>query len=96
MDAIGQVAQQGGRKALAALMEIAQGKDSQSAADALQEMCVAFWHCPNTIPKKVFDLLVQRLCAKNKIVQKAAWEALEDLDRLGCRRAEKMLASIAC
>ena len=96
VDAIGQVAQQGGKKALAALMEIAQSKDSQLAADALQEMCVAFWHCPNSIPKRVFDLLIHRLCAKDETIKKAAWEALEDLDRLGCRRAEKMLLSLSC
>lgn len=93
IDALGQIAQQGGKKALLALEEIVQGKDVALAADALQEIAVAFWPCPNVLPKKVFDMIAQRLSAKNAILKNAAWEAMEDLARLGCRRAEKFLSS---
>jgi hypothetical protein len=93
IDALGQIAQQGGKRALQALVDIVQGKDAALAVDALQEMSVAFWPCPNALPKKIFDLIAERLSAKNEILKDAAWEAMEDLARLGCRRAEKFLSS---
>ncbi len=95
IDALGQVAQRGGRKALQTLIDVAQNRNARLAADALQEICVAFWHCPNATPKKVFDLLTRALCSRDKELKEAAWEALEDLGRLGCRRAEKLLASLS-
>jgi hypothetical protein len=91
---LGHIAQQGGTRALEALMEMAAGRNTFRCTHAIPEIAVSFWHRPNEVPAKVLRLLLDRLDDADPHVQEAAFEALENLAHLGCVKAEQALTRL--
>jgi hypothetical protein len=92
IESLGHIAQQGGTKALSLLMELAAGRNARFCVLAVPEIAVSFWHRPNELPAKVLRLLQDRLDDEDGHIREAAFYGLENLARLGCLKAEQLLA----
>jgi HEAT repeat protein len=93
IESLGAIAQQGGTRSLAALIELTSHHDAEIQAQALSELSVAYWHRPN----EVEDSTLRKICELTKdaepLVAESALAALQNLADVGCRRAEKLFAS---
>ena len=93
IEALGAIAQQGGKKALNLLVELLSVKDPAMQLASISEISVAFWHRPNEIPPRVFNHLVHLSTSRNEAVRTTAIAELETLANLGCAKAKSLLFS---
>ena len=88
IEAIGAIAQQGRRRSLAALAELAMNEDPEIQVLALAELSGAYWHRPNDISDEVLRVIYSLTANDNPAVAEAALAALQNLADVGCARAE--------
>jgi HEAT repeat protein len=95
LESLGAIAQQGGRRSLEALVELATHKDPEIQAHALSELSVAYWHRPNQISDATLKKIVDLTQHPDAIVAESALAALQNLADVGCVRAEALFSSMA-
>ncbi len=88
IESLGAIAQQGGRKSLQALIELTGHRDPEIQAQALSELSVAYWHCPNEIEDSTLEKIYSLATHRDAAVAESAMAALQNLADVGCRRAE--------
>lgn len=93
IEALGVIAQQGGRRALNILVDLLSTNDPALQLASIPEISVAFWHRPNEIPPRVFRHLVVLSTSRNEAVRTTAIAELETLANLGCLKARSLLFS---
>jgi HEAT repeat protein len=93
VESLGAIAQQGGARSIAALLEITGHRNPEVRSQALLELSVAFWHRPNEIPEPALVRIHALTRDKNTIVAESALSALQSLADVGCRRAERLFSS---
>jgi HEAT repeat protein len=93
IDSLGAIAQQGGKRSLKALLELASHHDPEIQAHALSELSVAFWHRPNEVDDSTLEKICELTTHPEPLVAESAVAALQNLADVGCRRAEKLFAS---
>jgi HEAT repeat protein len=93
IESLGTIAQQGGKRSLEALLELAMHPDPEIQAQALSELSVAYWHRPNEVEDSTLERIYQLTTHHESIVAESALAALQNLADVGCRRAEKLFAS---
>ncbi len=92
IESLGAIAQQGGTRSLAALVEITDHDEPELRAQALSEVSVAFWHRPNDIEDSILERIYNLTHDRNPIVAESALAALQSLADVGCRRAEHLFS----
>jgi HEAT repeat protein len=92
IESLGAIAQQGGARSLAALLELATHDDPEIQAQALSELSVAYWHRPNEIEEGALDKIYELTTHPEALVAESALAALQNLADVGCQRAEKYFA----
>ena len=90
VEAMGAIAQQGGERTLAGLIELTRHDDPELRAQALSEIAVAYWHRPNEIPEATLRRIYELRDHRNAEVAESALAALQSLADVGCRRAERL------
>ena len=93
IESLGAIAQQGGKRSLEALLELAMHPDPEIQAHALSELSVAYWHRPNEVENSTLERIYQLTTHHEAIVADSALAALQNLADVGCRRAEEFFAS---
>jgi HEAT repeat protein len=93
IESLGTIAQQGGKRSLEALLELAMHPDPEIQAQALSELSVAYWHRPNEVEDSTLERIYQLTTHHEAIVAESALAALQNLADVGCRRAEELFAS---
>lgn len=93
MESLGFIAQQGGSRALDALLELAGHNDPEIQAQALEELSVAYWHRPNDVDDSILEKIYELTTHPNALVADSALAALQNLADVGCRRAEVYFVS---
>jgi HEAT repeat protein len=88
IESLGAIAQQGGRRSLAALLELATHDDPEIQAQAISELSVAFWHRPNEIEYSTLEKIYSLTSHREPIVAESALAALQNLADVGCQAAE--------
>ncbi len=92
IESLGTVAQQGGKRALTALLELTYHDDPEIQAQAVSELAVAYWHRPNEIAEETLERLYELTGHRAAIVSESAIAALQSLADVGCRRAESLFS----
>ncbi len=92
VESLGAIAQQGGVRSLAALLEMTQHRSPELRAQALSELAVAYWHRPNEIEESTLARICELTNDRNGMVAESALAALQSLADVGCRRAEKLFS----
>ncbi len=90
VESLGSIAQQGGMRSEAALLELTAHEDPDVRSQAVSELSVAYWHRPNKVPEKTLARICEMTRDQNPLVIESALAALQSLADVGCRRAEKM------
>lgn len=90
VESLGAIAQQGGVRSIAALLELTEHRNPDLRAQALLELSVAYWHRPNEISDAALHRMHELTRDKNQIVAESALSALQSLADVGCLRAEKL------
>jgi HEAT repeat protein len=93
VESLGSIAQQGGERSLAALLELTGHKDPEVQAQALSELSVAYWHRPNSVADSTLERIYELTKSRNALVAESALAALQSLADVGCRRAESLFAA---
>ncbi len=93
VESLGAIAQQGGTRSTAALLETTEHSNPELRAHALLELSVAFWHRPNEIPEATLKRIYVLTRDRHPVVAESALSALQSLADVGCRRAEKLFSS---
>ncbi len=88
VESLGAIAQQGGWRSLAALVELTHHSDPELRAHALSELSVAYWHKPNDIEQATLSRIHELTRDKHSAVAESALAALQSLADVGCKRAE--------
>ena len=88
IESLGTIAQQGGPRSLAALLELANHGDPEIQAQAISELSIAYWHRPNDIEDSTLERIYALTSHREPIVAESALAALQDLADVGCQRAE--------
>jgi HEAT repeat protein len=88
IESLGAIAQQGGKRSLEALLELASHNDPEIQAMALSELSVAYWHRPNEIEDSTLQKIFELAKHRESIVAESAVAALQNLADVGCLRAE--------
>jgi HEAT repeat protein len=94
IESLGSIAQQGGGRSLAALVELTSHDDPEIQACALSELSVAYWHRPHEISDSTLKQIIKLTNHPETIVAESALAALQNLADVGCRRAEKFFSSL--
>jgi HEAT repeat protein len=92
LESLGSIAQQGGTRSLAALLELTTHDDPEVQSMALSEISVAYWHRPNEIDDATLDRICELADDRNPVVAESALAALQSLADVGCRRAEELFS----
>ncbi len=92
VESLGAIAQQGGTRSLAALLEVTGHKNHELRAQALSELAVAYWHRPNEIEESTLARICELTNDRNGMVAESALAALQSLADVGCRRAERLFS----
>jgi len=90
VEAMGAIAQQGGDRTLAGLIELTGHDDPELRAQALSEIAVAYWHRPNEITEATLRRIYELRDDRSAEVGESALAALQSLADVGCRRAERL------
>jgi HEAT repeat protein len=90
IESLGAIAQQGGKRSLKALLELASHHDPEIQSHALSELSVAFWHRPNEMDDSTLEKIYELTTHPDPLVAESALAALQNLADVGCRRAEKL------
>jgi HEAT repeat protein len=93
IESLGAIAQQGGKRSLEALLELASHHDPEIQSLALSELSVAFWHRPNEVDDSTLEKIYELTTHPEPLVAESALAALQNLADVGCRRAEQLFAS---
>lgn len=93
VEAMGAVAQQGGERALDALLGLTRNGDPELRAQSVAELSVAYWHRPNEIPESTLQRIYQLREDPDDGVSQSSVAALDSLADVGCRRAERLFRS---
>jgi HEAT repeat protein len=93
IESLGSIAQQGGKRSLAALLELAAHNDPDIQAQALSELSVAYWHRPNEVEDSTLEKFYELTTHPEPLVAESALAALQNLADVGCRRAEEFFVS---
>lgn len=93
IESLGSIAQQGGKRSLEALLELATHKDPEIQAQALSELSVAYWHRPNEVEDSILEKIYELTTHPEPLVADSALAALQNLADVGCRRAEELFAA---
>jgi HEAT repeat protein len=93
VEAMGAVAQQGGERALDALLGLTRHGDPELRAQSVAELSVAYWHRPNEIPESTLQRIYELRADPDEGVSESAVAALDSLADVGCRRAERLFRS---
>ena len=93
VESLGAIAQQGGARSIAALLEITEHPNPEVRSQAILELSVAFWHRPNELPEPALTRIHALTRDKNAVVAESALSALQSLADVGCRRAERLFSS---
>jgi HEAT repeat protein len=93
VEAMGAVAQQGGERALDALLTLTRHGDPELRAQAVAELSVAYWYRPNEIPESTLQRIYELRDDADENVSESAVAALDSLADVGCRRAERLFRS---
>jgi HEAT repeat protein len=93
IESLGSIAQQGGKRSLAALLELATHNDPEIQAQALSELSVAYWHRPNEVEDSTLEKFYELTTHPEPLVAESALAALQNLADVGCRRAEEFFVS---
>jgi HEAT repeat protein len=93
IESIGAIAQQGGLRSLAAMLELTEHEDPEIQALAVSELSVAYWHHPNDISDAVLQKIYALTTNKSAIVAESALSALQNLADVGCHRAEALFGA---
>ena len=92
VETLGDIARQGGQKALSKLVELLDDEDFLVRATAITSISSAFWHRPNEFPPQIFERLLSLFKDSNLYVQYSLLSALENLADLGCKQAMELFA----
>lgn len=92
VESLGAIAQQGGPRSLAALLEVTGYHNPELRAQALSELAVAYWHRPNEIEESTLARICELTNDRNAMVSESALAALQSLADVGCRRAERLFS----
>ncbi len=93
IESLGAIAQQGGRRSLGALLELAGRGSPDLRAQAVSELSVAYWHRPNEIEESTLEMIYELTNDRNTTIAESALAALQSLADVGCRGAEKLFSS---
>jgi HEAT repeat protein len=93
MESLGAIAQQGGRRSLEALLELATHNDPEIQSQALSELSVAYWHRPNEVEDSTLAKIYELTTHHDALVAESALAALQNLADVGCSRAEEYFTS---
>jgi HEAT repeat protein len=93
VESLGAIAQQGGKRSLEALLELAGHQDPDIQAQAVSELSVAYWHRPNEVEDSTLDKIYELTIHQNPTVAESALSALQNLADVGCVRAESYFAT---
>ena len=92
VESLGFIAQQGGERSLAALLELTGHGDHKVQAQAISELSVAYWHRPNEVADSTLERIFELTRSRSAIVAESALAALQSLADVGCRRAESLFS----
>ncbi|NWG12022.1 MAG: hypothetical protein HXY20_00630 [Acidobacteria bacterium] len=90
VESLGSIAQQGGRRSEAALLELTAHEDPELRARAVSELSVAYWHRPNELPEEILVRICELTRDTSRTVTESALAALQSLADVGCRLAEQL------
>ena len=93
VESLGAIAQQGGKRSLEALLELAGHQDPDIQAQAVSELSVAYWHRPNEVEDSTLEKIYELTTHQNSAVAESALSALQNLADVGCVRAESYFAT---
>jgi HEAT repeat protein len=93
VESLGAIAQQGGERSLQTLLDLTDHDDPDLRAQSLSELAVAYWHRPNEIPEATLERIDALRNDPDPEVAESALSALESLADIGCRKAERLIAS---
>ena len=91
LTALGNLAQQGSRRAEGKLREFLRQEVAGLQAQALSELCVAYWHRPQDLPPEVCREMVSMVGSPDEEVHEIALSSLSTLADLGCSAARDYL-----
>ncbi|MEE2822025.1 MAG: hypothetical protein VYA53_03490 [Acidobacteriota bacterium] len=89
--ALGNLAQQGGMRAVRELTTCMRTESELLRAQAVAEMAMAFWHRPAEVPEEVLEDMYMMTADRSEGVRAAALSALSDLAKLGVVETDRSL-----
>ena len=90
VESMGNIAQQGGKACVSALMELTAHEDPEMRAQAVSELSIAFWHRPNDVTDDILHRICDMTRDPSRAVAESALAALQSLADVGCSRAERL------
>jgi len=90
VESLGSVAQQGGTRSEATLLELTGHEDPNLRAQAISELSVAYWHRPERVPQEILSRICEMMRDQDRAVAESALAALQSLADVGCTRAERL------